>query len=187
LIVAIGAQNAFVLRQGLRRRHMFPIAMTCALCDAALIALGVGGFGSLVAHSPMLTKAASWVGVAFLLIYGTRAFVAALRPGTLRLDTDEVAQDLRGTILTTLAFSLLNPHVYLDTVVLVGGLAAQYPWPTRGVFGLGAVSASFLWFFSLAFSAGKLTQLFSRPITWRVLDVLIGIVMWSIAWRLLSS
>ena len=187
LIVAIGAQNAFVLRQGLRRRHVLAVALTCALCDAALTALGVGGFGTLVARSPALTHAAAWGGAAFLLFYGARSFLAASRPAALNTADDGSAMGLRRTILATLGFSLLNPHAILDTVVLVGGLGAQYPWPARADFGLGAVLASFVWFFSLAFGAGKLTPLFSRPVTWRVLDILIGVVMWTIAGTLIFS
>ena len=187
LIVAIGAQNAFVLRQGLRRRHVLAVALTCTLCDAGLITLGVGGFGSLIAHSVRLTKAAAWGGGVFLLFYGARAFLSARRPAGMSMDQGSADSDLRRTVFVTLGFSLLNPHALLDTIVLVGGIAAQYPWSVRADFGLGAVLASGLWFFSLAFGAGKLTPVFARPFSWRILDLLIGIVMWCIAGAVLFS
>ncbi len=188
LIVAIGAQNAFVLRQGLLRRHVFAVALTCALCDAGLITLGVGGFGLLISRSPGLTKAAGWGEALFLLFYGARSFRAAFRPSALEAQDAQgvdTAPTLRATVVTAVGFSLLNPHALLDAVVLVGGLGAQYPWPVRGAFASGAMMASFVWFSSLAYGAGRLSPLFARPATWRVLDVATGIVMWTIALALL--
>ncbi|MHB1342019.1 MAG: LysE/ArgO family amino acid transporter [Coriobacteriia bacterium] len=183
LIIAIGAQNAFVLRQGLLRHHVFPVAATCALIDAALISLGAGGFGRLVSAHPTATAIAAWGGVAFLAIYGGRSFLAALKPSALRAEDNATsAASSLGTVLAaTLAVSLLNPHVYLDTVVLLGSIAAQYPAPSRLFFALGAMSASGVWFFSLAYGARLLAPLFERPIAWRVLDVVVGIVMWWVA------
>lgn len=184
LIIAIGAQNAFVLRQGLRREHRFPVALICTLCDAALIALGAAGFGSLIAHNPLWIRLAAWAGALFLFFYGARAFRSAWKPTG--LDTAEAPPASVGTVLVTLlALSLLNPHVYLDTVVLVGGLSAQYPPHPRVFFALGAMTASLLWFFSLAFGASALAPLFRRPLAWRILDTVIGLVMWSIALGLL--
>ncbi len=140
LIVAIGAQNAFVLRQGLQRRFLFPVALSCSLCDASLIALGVGGFGALVSAFPALTRLAALLGAAFLLFYGARSFRSALRPGGIETgesDTEsESLPTLSKTLLTLLAFSLLNPHVYLDTIVLLGGIAGQYAPSSRIVFAL---------------------------------------------------
>ena len=184
LIVAIGAQNAFVLRQGLKREHRFFVALTCTLCDAILIGLGTAGFGSLIAHNPLWTRAAAWAGAVFLFFYGARAFRNAWKPST--LTTTDAPPASSGSILATLlALSLLNPHVYLDTVVLVGGLSAQYPPRPRLFFALGAMTASLLWFFALAFGASLLAPLFRRPLAWRVLDTGIGVVMWSIALGLL--
>ena len=186
LIIAIGAQNAFVLRQGIKKQHVFAIACVCTLCDAFLILLGVGGFGSLIASVPLLTLVATWGGAAFLLFYGLRSFRAALHPAVLNNDV-EVAQPmrLRSTILTVLALSLLNPHVYLDTVVLLGSIGAHYPPSERVSFAIGAIFASFTWFFGLAYGAAWLAPLFKRPIAWRVLDAIIGCVMWAIAASLL--
>lgn len=180
LIVAIGAQNAFVLRQGLRRQHALTAALVCFLCDAALIALGVAGFGRVVSSTPVLTALAAWGGAVFLFAYGLRAFLAAARAQGLEVTTG-AAISRRSVVLTTLAVSLLNPHVYLDTVVLLGSVGGQFAGAARTAFGLGAVTASAGWFFGLASGAARLGPLFRRPAAWRVLDALIGVVMWSIA------
>jgi L-lysine exporter family protein LysE/ArgO len=186
LIIAIGAQNAFVLRQGLLRRHVFITALISFLCDVTLITLGVAGLGVVIEAAPVLLKIMTWGGAGFLFIYGLRSFRNALKPQS--LDTDNFADkkviSLRGTVLAVLAFSLLNPHVYLDTLILLGGLGARHPAVERPSFILGASTASMLWFFSLAYGASLLTPLFRKSITWRVLDVLIGGVMWLIATRL---
>ena len=183
LIIAIGAQNAFVLRQGLKREGRFLIVLLCTGCDAALIALGAAGFGGLIAHLPWLTRAAAWTGALFLLVYGAGAFHRALRPTA--LSHDAPAASRAGLVGTALALSLLNPHVYLDTVVLIGGLSSQYPPSARRWFAGGAVTASALWFFGLAYGAAFLVPLFHRPSTWRILDLSIGCVMWAIAASLL--
>jgi L-lysine exporter family protein LysE/ArgO len=180
LIIAIGAQNAFVLRQGLRKQQVFVTALVCTLCDAALITLGVAGFGSVVARNPALTAVAAWGGAVFLFVYGLRAFRSALKPQGLEAQAGET-RSRREAVLTTLAVSLLNPHVYLDTVVLLGGIGGQFAGSARAMFGVGAVTASSGWFFSLAYGAARLEPLFRRPLAWRVLDLLIGTVMWSIA------
>ncbi len=184
LIIAIGAQNAFVLRQGLLRRYVFEVALTCACIDAALISLGAGGFGAVIASHPTVTAVAAWGGVAFLGVYGAKSFLAALKPGTLAegqagAEPDETSR--AAVITATLAVSLLNPHVYLDTVVLLGSIAAQYAAEARVFFALGAMCASFVWFFSIAYGARLLAPLFARPAAWRVLDVFVGCVMWWIA------
>lgn len=183
LIVAIGAQNAFVLRQGLRREQAVLVAAICAACDAILITLGAAGVGSLIAHLPNLARLASLGGAAFLLFYGFGAFRRAWRPSALE---PAAAPATRGGIAAAaLSVSLLNPHVYLDTVVLVGGLAGQYSSHPRFIFALGAVCASCLWFFGLALGAAKLAPLFQRPHAWQVLDCFVGAVMWVIAVSLL--
>ena len=189
LIVAIGAQNAFVLRQGLRRSHVLAVVATCILCDVTLIALGALGFGSLVARFPLITVVAAWAGAAYLFVWGALSLRSAIRPGTLS------AQDAVGSgqlttlsaIGATLAVSLLNPHVYLDTVVLLGSIAAQYPLPTRAWFAVGAACASAVWFSALGFGARLLAPLFGKPAAWRVLDLLIACVMWWIAASLVIS
>lgn len=182
LIIAIGAQNAFVLRQGLRREHVFVVAAVCAGVDLVLIVFGAAGFGTLVARFPAITAVAAWGGAVFLAGYGALALRSAIRPGHLDADDPEAAlpaRTLRATVATTFAVSLLNPHVYLDTIVLLGGLGAQYAMPGRAYFALGAASASIVWFFSLAFGARLLAPVFERPVAWRVLDLVIaGIMFW---------
>ena len=182
LIIAIGAQNAFVLRQGLRREQAVLVASICAGCDTLLITLGTAGIGSVIAHLPWLARVMSYVGAAFLVYYGAMAFRRVFHPDVLE---QSPAPATRGSIaLTTLSVSLLNPHVYLDTVVLVGGLSAQYAAGPRLFFGIGAVTASCVWFFSLALGAACLAPVFRRPRAWQVLDCGVGIVMWTIASKL---
>ncbi len=185
LIMAIGSQNAFVLRQGLRRQHVFWICLTCATSDAVLITAGVMGFGSLALLWPWFEQAMRWGGAAFLLWYGARSLLAAWR-GVEALDAENgtgVGAALMPVLATVLALTWLNPHVYLDTVVLLGAISAQYPQPL--VFGLGAAIASFTFFFSLGYGAAALAPLFARPRAWQVLDVLVGLTMWAIAAKLL--
>jgi L-lysine exporter family protein LysE/ArgO len=184
LIIAIGAQNAFVLRQGLLRSHALAVAALCVLIDWSLIIVGALGFGALVIRFPALTAVAAWGGAAFLLVYGALAFRSALKPGVLHAEAPSGARDpgtLSAALGTTLAVSLLNPHVYLDTVVLLGGVAAQYPLNERAAFVLGAGVASSVWFFGLALGARMLTPVCERQVAWRVLDVVIGCIMWWIA------
>lgn len=183
LIVAIGAQNAYVLRQGLLRNHVLAICLFCALSDAALIVLGVAGFGALVSSSPVLLKAVAILGALFLFGYGITAFRRALDPHGLEAAAAE-RPTMRQALLTIAAFTFLNPHVYLDTVVLVGGYSAQYPGAERVAFGAGASAASFVWFFSLGYGARLLEPLFRKPAAWRVFDTLIGLVMWLLAAKL---
>ncbi|MFT4124496.1 MAG: LysE/ArgO family amino acid transporter [Microbacteriaceae bacterium] len=186
LIIAIGAQNAYVLRQGLRREHLGAIVAVCALSDAVLIAAGVGGLGSLLQLAPWLLVAVRVAGAAFLLGYGVRAAGRALRPGRLETDVDGAPVPLGPALGTALALTWLNPHVYLDTLVLLGGVAA-----TRGAdrwwFGAGAALASILWFTALGYGARLLRPLFVRPVAWRVLDVLVALVMLAIAASLLAA
>ena len=186
LIVAIGAQNAFILRQGLLDRHVFVLCLICALSDAVLIAAGVGGLGAIVASSPGAVRVVSVAGAVFLAAYSLLAFRRALRPGALEAATrGETA--LWPAILACLAFTFLNPHVYLDTVLLVGGLSGQYSGTGRLVFALGAMAASFVWFFGLGYGARLLQPIFARPRSWQVLDVLIGLVMAGLALSLALS
>ena len=182
LILAIGAQNAFVLRQGLRRAHVFAVCLTCALSDALLIAAGVAGFGLLTQSLPALEWTMRVLGAAFLFWYGWRAFMSARRGGQ-ALSAGEEAGSLRAALLNCLALTWLNPHVYLDTVVLLGAISAQYP--SQLAFAIGAMTASFVFFFSLGYGARLLAPLFARPRSWQILDCLIGAVMWAIALKLL--
>lgn len=186
LIVAIGAQNAFVLRQGLKRAHVLPVVLVCALSDMLLIGLGVSGFGALLQASPTLLALARWGGALFLLGYGLLAARRALGRHVLSVQ-GEPATDLRAALATCLAFTYLNPHCWLDTVVLLGAVAAQQPEGARASFGIGAASASAVWFFALGYGARLLAPLFERPVAWRVLDGAIAAVMWSLAALLLRG
>ncbi|MBP0484212.1 LysE/ArgO family amino acid transporter [Sagittula salina] len=181
LIVAIGAQNAFVLRQGLRRAHVLPVVLVCAVSDAVLIAAGVAGFGALAEALPGLDWGMRVFGAAFLVWYGARSLWAAWRGGV-ALEAGEGTQSLRAAVLTCLALTWLNPHVYLDTVVLLGSVSARYD---ALPFALGAMSGSFLFFFALGYGARGLAPLFARPLAWRLLDLVIGLTMWGIALGLL--
>ncbi|GGE49461.1 LysE/ArgO family amino acid transporter [Actibacterium pelagium] len=183
LILAIGAQNAFVLRQGIRREFVLPVVLTCAISDAILIAAGVAGFGYLVQQVPWLHRVMLIGGVAFLIAYGARAFWAAFRGGEALAAEGQQGRSMAQVIGVCLAFTWLNPHVYLDTVVLIGSIASQYE--DRLLFALGAVTASFVFFFSLGFGARLLAPLFAKPTAWRWLDGVIGLVMWGIAASLL--
>ena len=183
LIMAIGAQNAFVLRQGLRAEHVLALVLTCAISDAILIAAGVAGFGALVDAYPQAVDLARWGGAAFLICYGGLSFRAALRGGEALEDKGRGASSRAAAVATCLMLTWANPHVYLDTVVLLGGLSSQYPFPW--VFGLGAMLASFVFFFSLGFGARLLRPLFTSPRAWQVLDVIVGLTMWLIALKLL--
>lgn len=176
LIVAIGAQNAFILRQGLLRSHVFVLCLICALSDALLIAAGVGGLGTLVSQSPVLISVVTLGGTVFLASYAVLAFRRALHPGVMKAGAPQ-ALGLKAAVATCLAFTFLNPHVYLDTVVLLGSLSAAYRGADRLAYGVGAAVASFVWFFALGYGARLLQPVFAKPAAWRVLDVVIGVVM----------
>ena len=181
LIIAIGAQNAFVLSQGVRRRFPLVIPTICWLCDCVLILAGVCGLGGAVSGNPLWMRLTAWAGAGFLMIYGLRALQTALAGGRLESGSGTPAGSVRAAILTTLAVTLLNPHVYLDTVVLLGSLSGQFAGSGRYAFAAGAIMASFLWFFSLSLGARLLAPIFRRPVAWRVLDSLICLTMWSMA------
>ena len=183
LILAIGAQNAFVLRQGLAGRHVLAVCLTCAVSDAVLIAVGVAGFGALAEVAPWIGPAMRWGGVAFLAAYGAMAFRSAWRGGGALGAAEGAGAGLGATVATCLALTWLNPHVYLDTVVLLGSVAASQEGP-RWAFGAGAVTASFAFFLALGYGARALRPLFARPGAWRALDAGVGLVMWAIAARL---
>ncbi|MEI7420021.1 MAG: LysE/ArgO family amino acid transporter [Actinomycetes bacterium] len=179
LIVAIGAQNAFVLRQGLLRKHVLLIVLICALSDALLITLGVLGLGGLIAALPWLLEVIRWVGVTFLVWYGSSSLRRFIKQDSLKAAESSVVT-LKQAVITTLALTFLNPHVYLDTVIFIGGIASQFG-DQKWWFVLGAITASFLWFFSLGFGASKASVLVSKPVFWKILDVFIAAVMFSLA------
>lgn len=182
LIIAIGAQNAYVLKQGLLKNHIFWVSLTCFVCDALLLSLGVLGFGSLISQNIIATLLLAGLGGLFLLVYGYRAMRAALRGGeSLSLDDQHHQQGLLATIGTTLALTLLNPHVYIDTIMIVGGVAGTLSFEQKLAFLLGAWLSSGVWFFGLGYGARLLIPLFKKPSTWRLLDGIIAIIMWLIA------
>jgi len=179
LIVAIGAQNAFVLRQGLLKKHVLPIVLICAISDATLIVLGVLGLGSLISLLPGALEVIRWVGVAFLIWYGSTSLRRFMKNESLKA-AEAGSANLKQTVLTVLALTFLNPHVYLDTVIFIGGIANQFQ-ENKWFFVIGAVTASFIWFFSLGFGARKASVLVSKPTFWKILDIFIAAVMYSLA------
>jgi len=181
LIVAIGAQNAFVLRQGLRREHVGAVVAFCAISDALLITAGVLGLSRLLGDQPLLTRALAIFGAVFLALYGWRALRRATQASAMSAASGDSPLRLTSVLAQAAAFTLLNPHVYLDTVLLVGSIGAQQPEALRGWFVLGASSASLLWFAALGFGARWLAPWFARPRAWQVLDALIGVTMWLLA------
>ena len=187
LILAIGAQNAFVLRQGLRREHVFAICLVCSLSDAVLISFGVSGFHGLTGRLAWLEPALRYGGAAFLFWYGAKSLLSALRSSTsLLADEERPAAPLGRTLLICLALTWLNPHVYLDTVVMLGMLSRGFPG-LEPSFALGAMSASFIFFFTLGYGARLLRPFFAKPKTWRAFEILIAALMWFIAVKLLIS
>lgn len=186
LILAIGAQNAFVLRQGLLKTHVFPLALFCAASDAVLIFAGVWGFGAVVELYPLLPVIMAYAGAAFLLAYGASRFYAAYL-GNYDMQLAGVSGTLKATIATAAAFTWLNPHVYLDTLGLVGAISTQFLGADKVAFGAGAIIASFVFFFGLAYGARVLAPIMQSARAWRILDVLIGLVMFALAYKLLTS
>jgi L-lysine exporter family protein LysE/ArgO len=184
LIAAIGAQNAFVLRQGLRREHVLAVVAVCAASDAVLIAVGIAGLGTAVDDHPAALNVIRWGGAAFLLGYAILAARRAIRPGALT-PADRPPATLRATMLTCLAFTYLNPHVYLDTVLLLGAVAQQHRF--QWAFGAGAVLASAAWFTALGVGARRLAPVLARPTAWRVLDALVAAVMAAMALSLIAG
>ncbi len=181
LIIAIGAQNAFVLRQGIRKEHVAPIVLFCAAADLLLIALGVGGLASVLGNSPALVGLLTIGGSAFLAWYGFRALRRALAPGALHAATGTETLSLGAAMAQAAGFTLLNPHVYLDTVLLMGSMGTRQPPDMRGWFVGGAACASGVWFTTLGFGARLLAPVFARPRAWQVLDTVVGLTMLTLA------
>lgn len=179
LIIAIGAQNAFVLRQGLTRKHIGLVVLICAASDVALIALGIAGLGAVINSLPWLLEVIRWFGVAYLAYFAFTAARSALKTQT--MDASGTASATRGKVsATALALTFLNPHVYLDTVILIGSIANQFE-TDRWLFGIGAMVASITWFATLGYGAKAASRFMAKPIFWRVLDTIIAVVMVSIA------
>lgn len=185
LIIAIGAQNAFVLRQGLQRRHVGRVVLVCMGADMALILAGVGGMGALVLQWPLLLQALRFGGAAFLAWYGLQAALRAWRGGSALAAAEMAGGSRRQVLLACLAFTLLNPHVYLDTVVLLGSLSTRYPGDLRWAFAAGACAASALWFCALGYGARLLQPVFGNATAWRLLDAGVAVFMCGLALLLL--
>lgn len=178
LIMAIGAQNAHVIRTGVRGEHVFATVAACIAVDVALIALGMSGLGTLIESSPALLALARYGGAAFLLWYGWRCWASSLRGGAvLALSNGSEAPGLKRALATVLALSLLNPHVWLDTVVLLGAVGSSLAGEERGAFALGAMTASVLWFGALGLGAQRFARVLGRPAVWRVIEALTGTLM----------
>jgi len=182
LIMAIGAQNAHVLRMGIRRQHVVLTVIACVIIDIVLISLGVAGAGAVIQNSPTLLIIARWGGAAFLLWYGLRSWRSLLTPKSLNLGAEAAAPDARQALTTVVALSLLNPHVYLDTVVLLGSVGGSYPESQQRLgFSFGAMTASVLWFTALGFGAAQLSGVFQRPMVWKGIEALTGATMVALA------
>lgn len=179
LIVAIGAQNAFVIRQGLSRQHVVVVVAICALADAALIALGIAGLGALIQGLPWLLEGVRWFGVAYLTWFGIKSVRSAFKSDVMDASGAQTTS-LKKVVASVLGFTFLNPHVYLDTVILLGSISNQFA-SDRWIFGFGAMTASVVWFSSIGFGARAASRFMSKPIFWRVLDSLIAVVMFTIA------
>jgi L-lysine exporter family protein LysE/ArgO len=184
LILAIGAQNAFVLRQGLRNEYLLPVVLTCAFSDAILILFGVSSFSQIITHLPWLDPVMRYGGAVFLIWYGCKSMYSSVRKTGNLVASNDSSKTLPKTVLTCLALTWLNPHVYLDTVVLIGTISTRFPGK-ESIFALGATTASFIFFFALGYGATLLRPLFARPVSWRILEGLIALVMWMIAIKLI--
>ncbi|MEN9687959.1 MAG: hypothetical protein RL381_971 [Actinomycetota bacterium] len=179
LIVAIGAQNAFVIKQGLLRSNVFTVVLLCSISDALLIVLGTGGLGTLIQSQPELLTFIRWFGVAYLSWFGIKSLKSAFKSNVLVASEIDESTKLK-VVFTALALTYLNPHVYLDTVIFVGGLANQFD-SDKWFFALGASAASFIWFFSIGYGAKAASRVMSKPIFWRILDITISVIMFAIA------
>jgi len=179
LIIAIGAQNAFVIRQGLTKRYVFTVVAICTIIDASLIALGIGGLGAAIAGLPWLLEVIRWFGVAYLTWFGIKSLVSATKNQT--MDAAGVESKSAGKVITTvLAMSLLNPHVYLDTVIFVGGVGNTFG-DNRWFFAYGAMLASLVWFTSIGYGAKAASRFMSKPVFWKILDGIIAVIMFTLA------
>lgn len=187
LIVSIGAQNAFLLKQGILKQHVFWIALICFVCDVLLMGVGVLGLGTIIAQSPISSLILALIGALFLFTYGSRSFIAAYHGSSqLLMQQDKTKSSLKKAVLVTLAITLLNPHVYIDTVVIVGGIGGTLSFEQKVQFLIGALICSFLWFFGVGYGAGLLSPYFEKRRTWQILDSITGLIMYGIALSLLT-
>ena len=179
LIIAIGAQNAFVIRQGLQRQHVLTVVLFCAISDALLIAAGTAGLGKVIESAPEVLEIVRWFGVTYLIFFGLKSLRSAFRHNTLTLEKGNLVSRKR-TILTVLGLTFLNPHVYLDTVIFLGSIANQFP-ADKWFFSAGAMTASFLWFFFIGFGSKMAARFMVKVIFWKVLDLAVAIIMFTLA------
>ncbi len=187
LIMAIGAQNVHVIRTGILGEHVGLTVATCILIDTVLIGLGVAGVGSLVQTSPMLLALAKWGGAAFLLWYGVRSWRAVFNGSAMQVRPGQARISWRQALVSVLALSLLNPHVYLDTVVLLGAIGGSFAPADRPSFMLGAICASALWFTSIGYGATRLSHLFAKPVAWKWIDGVAGTTMLALSFSVAAS
>jgi L-lysine exporter family protein LysE/ArgO len=179
LIIAIGAQNAFVIRQGLQRQHVLTVVLFCAISDALLIAAGTAGLGKLISTAPQLLEIVRWFGVTYLAFFGLKSLRSAFKHNSLTLDQGTVVSRKK-TILTVLGLTFLNPHVYLDTVIFLGSLANQFP-AEKWLFTFGAMTASFIWFFTIGFGSKMAARFMVKVVFWRILDLTVAAIMFTLA------
>ena len=179
LIIAIGAQNAFVIRQGLQRQHVLTVVLFCAISDALLIAAGTAGLGKVIESAPEVLEIVRWFGVTYLIFFGLKSLRSAFGHNTLTLEQGNLVSRKR-TILTVLGLTFLNPHVYLDTVIFLGSIANQFP-ADKWFFSAGAMTASFLWFFFIGFGSKMAARFMVKVIFWKVLDLAVAIIMFTLA------
>lgn len=187
LIIAIGAQNAFVIRQGLLRRYLLMTALFCSCIDAFLILMGILGFGKLISTYPLCIEVSKYLAIVFLLLYGFLSLKSALQTKSLEASEERKPLSAKKTLGLLLALSLLNPHVYLDTVILLGSIASQQPSQDQLFFALGAIGASFIWFFAITYGSYFLSPLLSKSKSWKIIDCFVALTMWGIAVSLMSS
>ena len=187
LIIAIGAQNAFVIRQGLSNKHVFLVCTICAFSDAALISLGVFGFGEIISNSSTISELIRWFAICFLIVYSILRFKASYEGNALDVSLEKNNISAKKTAIITLGFTWLNPHVYLDTTVLLGTASLQFQGDEKIAFAIGAMASSFLFFYSLGFGARRLAPLLKTEKVWRRIDFIIGIIMLWIAWSIYTS
>ena len=185
LIIAIGAQNTFVVRQGLLCRYLFLTALICSLLDAVLISLGVLGFGHFISNYPLIIKIAKYFAILFLFTYGALSLKSAFKTNSLNYDKNNNQLSLKKTLFMLFALALLNPHAYLDTVILLGTIASQQLLYEQFYFAIGAISASFIWFFALTYGSRLLAPLLHKPASWKILNIITALTMWGIAATLL--
>lgn len=185
LILAIGSQNAFVLKQGLKHQHVFAICLFCAVSDAMLISAGVAGFGAVTAKYPSIVSIAKLAGALFLLVYGLQSLYASVSKTHAMSTEAQTVVSLKKSLLLCFGFTWLNPHVYLDTLVLIGMVSTAAT--SKLMFAFGAITASFVFFFALGFGAKRLTPLFTNPKAWNILDAFVGILMLFLAYKLYTG